>query len=203
MYTSRSSYPDNLPTSFTQFCFECKSAGVNVLIKGGNKKYECESKGCVSERFLVWDSKMVQYFNENDELVHASVGTFVQKEDGKILLFLRTKFPFEWTIPAGHLEVGEDSKNAALRELYEEVGVKDDDAELIFEGELRGESCVGGADIHKWSLYLMQVSGEVEVFVGDEEGSKFMWASLDDLPNELTEATKMLLDKWSQDPFFV
>ena len=195
MYISRSNFPKHLPDKAKQFCFVCKGEGVDTIIENDQKKYKCQKKGCISERFLAWDPKMVQYFNSKDELVHESVGVIVQRKDGKILLFMRTKYPFDWTIPAGHLEVGEDKKQAALRELQEETGVSAKDGKVIFEGELRGESCVGGADVHNWHLYLVHVENDVVITIENEEGSHFMWASIDNLPNKVTKATSMLLSE--------
>ncbi len=55
-------------------------------------------------------------------------------KDGKILLGLR-KSPHgngTWSFPGGHLEMGEEPKDAAIRELKEETGIVIN--ELIFSG---------------------------------------------------------------------
>lgn len=45
---------------------------------------------------------------------------------GRVLVATRTKPPFEgaFSLPGGHVEAGETLEAAALRELYEEVGIK-------------------------------------------------------------------------------
>ena len=49
-------------------------------------------------------------------------------KDGKVLMFKRsetaTKFPGFWIGPGGHIDEGEDAQQAAVRELYEEAGIK-------------------------------------------------------------------------------
>ncbi|MEM0365724.1 MAG: NUDIX hydrolase [Acidilobaceae archaeon] len=54
------------------------------------------------------------------------VGCLVIDRDGRILLVKRAYPPGEgkWSIPGGHLELGEDIVEAAVRELEEETRVK-------------------------------------------------------------------------------
>ncbi len=51
---------------------------------------------------------------------------FVRNPEGKFLFFERTIFPFAFTVPAGHVDAGEEPDIAALRELEEEVGLHGD-----------------------------------------------------------------------------
>ena len=114
---------------------------------------------------------------------------------GEVLLFLRTKYPFLWTIPGGHMSPNEDHESAALRELYEEVKIKPDTVSLIFEGIIFGDECMGGSDIHKWHLYYAKVK-DVNVIL-DEEGSKFGWFSIKNIPDNLTFPVRYLLEQSS------
>lgn len=134
---------------------------------------------------------MIQYFDENNNLVHDGAGMIVQNSAGQILFFLRTKYPFLWTIPGGHMTPGENSKDAAIRETKEEVGLEITKAELIFEGLIDKDECMGGADIHKWYLYLAKVdTAKVKL---DDEGSQFGWFALDNLPDNITFPVRYLL----------
>ena len=45
-------------------------------------------------------------------------------EQGRILLFKHTYRKFEWGIPAGGLEYGEQPENAVVREFFEESGIQ-------------------------------------------------------------------------------
>jgi putative (di)nucleoside polyphosphate hydrolase len=60
-----------------------------------------------------------------------NVGVVVFNRSGKLLVGEREQFPGAWQFPQGGIDDGEDPKNAALRELYEETGVKP--IELICE----------------------------------------------------------------------
>lgn len=66
---------------------------------------------------------------------HPGGSAVLCEKEGKILLEKQFRYAFGeevWEIPAGKLEPGEDPKNAAIRELEEECGVKAENAELIF-----------------------------------------------------------------------
>lgn len=124
LFTKRNDFPESLPTEKTFFCCLCGNAGVEKVKKINNETlYKCKTCGHSSERFLAWDPGMEQYFNGAGELVHKSVGVILENEDKQILLFKRVKFPFLWTIPAGHLDKGEDYLIAAKRELLEETQI--------------------------------------------------------------------------------
>ena len=53
--------------------------------------------------------------------VRAAGGLIVQ--DGKVLLVHRPKYD-DWSFPKGKLDEGEDWKDAALREVWEETGLR-------------------------------------------------------------------------------
>ncbi len=91
--------------------------------------YHCNTCVKLSERVLIYDPSMMQSFNEKGDLVHYSAGVLLLNDTKELLLFLRTKYPFLYTIPAGHISKGEDPKEAALRETEEEVYVALDDAD--------------------------------------------------------------------------
>lgn len=108
------------------------------------------------------------------------------------MLFYRSKFPAAYTIPAGHVDEGEDVKIAAIREVSEETGISIADAVLIKEDIIIGDSCSRGADIHKWFLYASRVD-KVNVELNDE-GESYAWFNLDSLPENLTAITEAFLN---------
>lgn len=193
--TSRDNFPKNLPSTRTGYCFNCHEIlPFKIFTADGAipKEYTCKKCSVTSRRMLVWDPQLRQYFNENNFLVHESAGVILINQNSEILLFYRSKFPSAHTIPAGHVDEGEDAKSAALREISEETGISVTDATLIKEDTIVGDSCSRGADIHRWSLYASRVS-KVKVELTDE-GESYAWFSLDSLPENLTLITKTFLN---------
>jgi 8-oxo-dGTP pyrophosphatase MutT (NUDIX family) len=91
---------------------------------------------------------------------HHSVGALIQR--GKsFLLFDRVRPPFGFAAPAGHIDAGEDPKDALLREVKEETGLTVLASELIFEEELLFDTCRHGVEVHMWYVYRIEVEGEL------------------------------------------
>ena len=67
---------------------------------------------------------------------HSGGSAIVCEKEGKILLVRQFRYPYGeelWEIPAGTLNVGEDPKQTAIRELEEEGGIKAERVVKIFE----------------------------------------------------------------------
>jgi ADP-ribose pyrophosphatase YjhB (NUDIX family) len=52
-----------------------------------------------------------------------TVGGLIQREDGSVLLCESHKWPGLYTVPGGHVELGETCEEALVREIREEVGL--------------------------------------------------------------------------------
>lgn len=69
---------------------------------------------------------------------HVVVSVWTVNQDNKILLTLRSAtkplFPNRWENTSGAVQQGENSKDAAMRELVEETGIKSLDSEMSFLG---------------------------------------------------------------------
>lgn len=172
-YTTRSDFPEQLPVTKTHYCWHCHAPDAK---KHGKRRvsYICAICGRSSGRVLIYDPRMQLYFDAHSHLVHRSCGVFVTRADGKLLLFKRSKFPYLLTIPAGHLEVGEDPLSCAKRETQEEIGIAATKLTQIFEGTIAGDSCLGGADIHQWYTYACIVEDEKGITL-DGEGVAWGW----------------------------
>lgn len=98
------------------YCPDCGEE-LSTVVKEGRDRNYCES--CDKVHWL-------------DSSPCAAV---VLEKDGKALMIKRAYEPWKnhWSIPAGYMEVGEDPKDAAVRELQEETGVEvgKDDLEII------------------------------------------------------------------------
>lgn len=77
------------------------------------------------------------------EQLKVGAGAYIE-QDRKLLLFQRTKAPFErcWNLPAGYVEVDESPEQAIVREVREEVGLQVRIADLagvyFFDDDSRG-----------------------------------------------------------------
>ena len=99
--------------------------------------------------------------------------------DDKILLVKEARGPYvgKWSLPKGHVNVGEDTETAVLRELYEETGSR---------GEIIGLAAVRSTlskDIPAvficYDVQVNSTSGIIDV----EEISDCNWFSLNELKN--------------------
>ena len=66
-------------------------------------------------------------------------GVYIAVWYDKRLLVIKNSYKKRFTIPCGRIKRGEDLAEAAVRELYEEVGIKLEKDQLNFVGEYTGE----------------------------------------------------------------
>src|SRR6058998_1197627 len=64
-----------------------------------------------------------------------TVGALIVNPEGKILLAKSHKWFDKYTLPGGHIEVGETMKEAVIREVKEEVGLDVEVAEMLLMQE--------------------------------------------------------------------
>ena len=70
---------------------------------------------------------------ERELSMHAAL-CVVWDDQGRVLTISRTETPDEQSLPGGIVEVGESEVNAGIRELYEECGVRADEAYCAWDG---------------------------------------------------------------------
>ena len=128
----------------------------------------------------------------------------VVNEDGEILL-LKKANGNKWVIPGGVQELGEDFEEVALRELFEETGIKYPKENLILIGVVTGEGrhkvYPNGDEVYNNTvLYLannvkvnsVDISSEDYQDNGDgeyrlvQESTDYSWFSKDNLPRDET-----------------
>jgi 8-oxo-dGTP pyrophosphatase MutT (NUDIX family) len=111
---------------------------------------------------------------------HKSVGIIV-KNDGRILIIERKKFPAGFALPAGHLD-GDTFRNAALRELKEETGINATRLEHLFSVEMPNPCRRQGGTRHQWEVFrASEWQGELKR--AEDETKSMEWATSERLRN--------------------
>lgn len=67
----------------------------------------------------------------NQTFPEPTVGGLIRRDDGKVLLCESPKWPGFFTVPGGHVELGETCEEALVREIKEEVGLDIKVLELV------------------------------------------------------------------------
>jgi putative (di)nucleoside polyphosphate hydrolase len=123
----------------------------------------------------------------NEKPYRPNVGMVVANLSGQVLVGERFQFPGAWQFPQGGIDEGEEPKTAALRELWEEVGIRD--PELILEYpdwiaydfpkdlELKGKLNRYRGQTQKWFLFFWDGRAEdcdLEVHEREFRSVRFM-----------------------------
>jgi len=111
------------------------------------------------------------------------VAAIIFDEQGRILLFKHTYRKYEWGIPAGGLEYGEQPQQAIVREFFEESGLHIRVDKLLFADS-------APQDHHISLIYLCTiVSGE---FKESNEISEMQYFAIADLPPMLLTEKQLI-----------
>lgn len=173
------------------YCYICGESPLQTEKTPAGEFYICKRHGHRSERLFFFDGKAVCHFTE-EGIIHETAGALIQRihtDQRYTLLFLRRKFPFQYTIPAGHVETGRQPIDEMQREVFEETGLQVNTIKPLWQDEeLRlHDPCRRGADWHLWHVYLVEAEGTVQL---SEEGRIIGWYS----DHEISElASKGLL----------
>lgn len=90
------------------------------------------------------------------------VGIMLLNAEGRIFVGERIDTPGAWQMPQGGIDAGETPEEAALRELWEEIGVKSDHVEVLAQS----------AD---WLTYDLPDHLLGKVWKGKYRGQKQLW----------------------------
>lgn len=124
--------------------------------------------------------------------IQTGAAIIIRNEKGQILLQERTDRN-KWGLPGGCQDLGEDLRLTAIREAFEETGIKLNPENLILIDTLSGESrknSYPNGDIvyNNTSLYLTDVNLEdASSLKGDSETKKLKFFYPEDVPNNLMD----------------
>ena len=118
----------------------------------------------------------------------SSIYLIIKNEDGKILLQRRqgTKlWPGFLALPAGHIDEGENAFEAAIREASEELGITISETDIIdtFVVNRKNKSLPSYYDVY---FELKGYEGTITI-KEPEKCSELVWASIDDLPEDIID----------------
>ena len=125
--------------------------------------------------------------------IQTGAAIIIRNENGQILLQERTDRN-KWGLPGGCQDLGEDLRVTAVREAYEETGIKLDpnEIELIdtLSGESRKNSYPNGDIVYNnTSLYVADVSMKDAIGLkGDSETKRLQFFYPEEVPENLMDA---------------
>ncbi len=125
--------------------------------------------------------------------IQTGAAVIIRNENGQILLQERTDRN-KWGLPGGCQDLGEDLRITAVREAYEETGIKLDLEKLELIDTLSGKSRKnnypnGDIVYNNTSLYLADVSLEnASNLKGDSETKRLQFFYLNEIPNNIMDA---------------
>ena len=125
--------------------------------------------------------------------IQTGAAIIIRNNQGKILLQERTDRN-KWGLPGGCQDLGEDLKDTAVREAYEETGIKLDSKELVLidtlSGKQRKNSYPNGDIVYNnTSLYLIDVNIDNETNLkGDSETKRLKFFSVEEIPTNLMDS---------------
>lgn len=122
--------------------------------------------------------------SSDGRVMHYSAGAIIEDELGRIFMLDRKYEPYGFAGMAGHIDVGESSYKALVREAGEEIGAELKRIRFICEEEVPGNYCrndgVHRVDVHHWYLYSAFVkSGDVHV--DPHEAKRWEWFTKEEI----------------------
>jgi len=188
---------------YGEYCPVCHMANqADAVLKNGRKIFVCRHCNARNDRLIIIDPKIRWWTDEENVYFHESAGILLVNPAGKILFFELTKFPYGFTVPAGHVDANETPQHAVIRETSEEVGARIVDPQLVVETIIHGDSCSRGCDDHKWSLFSKAITQEdiKHIKVDKNEGQKPRWLTISEVDAlEMPYAMRFIFDVYKKD----
>lgn len=136
-------------------------------------------------------------------LWHRAIVVFIISRDGQnVLLQKRSKakklWPDRWDVAVGgHVDAGEFSYQAALRETKEELGIELKPQNLIHIGSTTSKNLEGNIINRHFNDYFVTYLDldPTQIILQPEEVQEVKWISIDELKNFIKNDTASITDK--------
>ena len=151
---------------------------IDVLDEHGNKTGIVRNKGLVYKNGDWHKTVHIWLINDKNELL-------IQKRSAS-----KETFPNLWAISiAGHVQADEDSKEAALREIKEEIDIEISEEDLIYMFSIRRNQEYNGGMLHVLDdVYLLRHNLDVQITnIQEEELSNIRFINYKELERNLIE----------------
>jgi mutator protein MutT len=120
----------------------------------------------------------------------ATVGALIVNEKGEVLIVRSHKWGDKYTVPGGHIELGERAEDAIRREVKEETGLDAEPVELLIV-----QQAIYPKDFYKHEHYLFMdyllKAKTSEVHLDGRELQDYIWIKPE-------EALKLDLEKYTR-----
>jgi len=126
----------------------------------------------------------------------ATVGALVVNESGEVLIVRSHKWGDKYTVPGGHIELGERAEDAIRREVKEETGLEAEPVELLIV-----QQAIYPKDFHKHEHYVFMdfvlKAKSSKVQLDGRELQDYVWVRPEEaLKLDLEEYTKNFVLKY-------
>lgn len=126
-----------------------------------------------------------------------SVGVLIKDDSNRMLLIERKKFPFGYAPPAGHIDDFASPEDCAIGEVQEEVGLKVESLELVYQGRHENRCRREGGYYHNWHVFKASVSGEITA--SPDEVSSYKWCSQSEFEKLIIQTREYITGKISEE----
>lgn len=114
---------------------------------------------------------------ETTKEISAGFVFFREESDGRKYLLLRHANGGHWSFPKGHLEEGESAREAAVRELREETGLKPGEIRADFRERVHYSHTREDERIEKSVIYFLASVGQFTKVSLTDEHLDYEWVS--------------------------
>jgi len=127
---------------------------------------------------------------EEKKYPEPTVGALIFNQEDKVFLMTSPKWQGEYSLPGGHIELGETIEEAVKREIKEETNLDVFDIQFLMVQE-----CIFSEEFYKKKHFVFLdyicKTKDADVILDDKEGTEYVWVTID-------EALKLPLNSYTK-----